>query len=152
MYIFIIFIVAFALYYSGIFGDKKQALKNNEKTEKSAVEIPAQQWETKTDEQSAVSIEVTPIEIGKDAKTWKFSLVFDTHSGSLDDDPTQVAVLMDDNGNTYQPKAWEGPGPGGHHREGILLFDAIFPAPTSIELKIKNVDNVLERSFTWNMR
>ena len=108
-------------------------------------------WETKTDDQPPVSITVTPIQFGADATMWKFDVAFTTHSGSLDDDPTKVAVLVDDKGISYQPTAWEGAGPGGHHREGVLVFKAINPSPKYVELKIKDIGGIIERSFRWNL-
>ena len=59
---------------------------------------------------------------------------------------------MDDKGNTYQSTMWEGSGPGGHHREGILVFNEINPTPAYIELKIKNVGGVPERLFKWDIK
>lgn len=109
-------------------------------------------WETKTDDQPPVTIKVTPVEFGKGAKTWKFQAVFDTHSGSLDDDLLAAVSLVDNKGSAYQPISWEGPGPGGHHREGVLAFEAVNPAPSYAELKIKNVGGVSERLFKWNMQ
>lgn len=109
------------------------------------------QWETKTDNQPPVSVKVTPVEFGKDAVLWKFDIAFDTHSGSLDEDPIKVIMLSDDKGNTYQPIRWEGSEPGGHHREGILVFEAVNPLPSYVELKIINVGNISERLFKWNV-
>ena len=108
-------------------------------------------WETRVDDQPPVTVEVTPIELGKNIGVWKFAVVFDSHSVSLDDDPLKVATLFDDEGNSYQPTAWEGSGPGGHHREGVLVFEAINPAPLYVELKIKDVGGIPERSFKWNI-
>ena len=113
--------------------------------------VPQNQWETKTDDQSPVTVTVTPLELGKDAQAWKFDIVFDTHSGSLDDDLLIAAVLIDDNGAAYQPTAWEGSGPGGHHREGVLVFDVISPTPSQVTLKIKSVGGVIERTFVWSV-
>ncbi len=111
-----------------------------------------QKWETKTDEQLPVTVKVTPLEFGKDTKKWKFDIAFDTHSGSLDDDPLAIATLVDDKSNVFQPNNWEGAGSGGHHREGVLVFDAINPMPLFVELKIKGVGGVSERSFRWNIK
>jgi len=151
LYIFIIPVVLIApfLFYSGAFGSRQ-------KLPAERVEQPTQtgtatgQWETKTDDQPPVTIRVTPVELGKDAKTWKFQIVFDTHSGNLDDDVLVAATLANDKGNVYKSTAWEGPGPGGHHREGILIFNTINPLPPFVELKIKNVGGVTERSFKWS--
>ena len=104
-------------------------------------------WETKIDEQPPVSIAITPRTLGKNADTWEFNIVFDTHSGSLDEDPMEVIVLSD-KGKEYKPASWEGPGPGGHHREGALVFDAVKGA-ASVELKVKNIGGIPGRVFQW---
>lgn len=109
------------------------------------------QYETKKDTQGVVTVEVTP-QISQGNRQWKFDVVFDTHAIELDQDPLQVAVLVDDQGNIFKPTAWDGPGPGGHHREGSLIFDAITPIPKYIELKVKDIGSILERSFKWNIQ
>lgn len=127
----------------------------NRNTEENKVQNTSQQqqtkqggFETKTDEQGQVTVKVTPQTLNGAA--WKFDVVFDTHSVELDQDPTQIAVLIDDQGKEHTPSAWEGAGPGGHHREGVLVFEAISSASASVELKIKDVGGVPERSFQWN--
>ena len=111
--------------------------------------IAQSQWQTKSDEQGSVSVKVTP-QILSGAK-WKFDVVFDTHSVDLNHDLMQIAELTDDKGGAYKPIAWEGGEPGGHHREGVLLFQQINPMPASVELKIKDVGGVSKRSFIWNI-
>ena len=100
---------------------------------------------------ASVTVEVTPLELSKEAKTWNFAVAFTTHSGNLDQDLTKVTVLTDDQGNVYQPTVWEGSPPGGHHRSGTLRFNPINPTPKFIELKVKDVGGVPERSFKWNL-
>ncbi len=129
-------------YYFGVYKNQTPTLQT--------VEVLG--WEAKTDDRPPVSITVKPTEFGKDAITWKFDVVFDTHSESLDQDPTQVTVLVDDKGNVYQPSAWLGSGPGGHHREGTIVFNPIQPLPTYVELKIKKVGGIAERSFRWDIK
>jgi len=107
-------------------------------------------WESKTDNQAAVSITVTSIDISSQSKEWKFDIVMDTHSVELDQDMTESAVLIDGQDKEYKPIGWEGPS-GGHHREGVLVFDPIEPMPKYIELKIKNIGGVNERLFKWNI-
>lgn len=109
-----------------------------------------QTWETKTDEQWPVLVKVTPLEPGARAGQWKFNVVFDTHSAELDFDILQAVSLVDDQGRANSPLAWDGPGPGGHHREGILTFAAINPTPPFVELKIKNIAGIPERALRWN--
>lgn len=109
-----------------------------------------QNWESKTDDQSAVSITVTPIDISPQSKEWKFDMVMDTHSVELDQDLIKITVLVDDRGKEYKPLNWEGP-VGGHHREGVLAFNQIIPAPKFIELKISGIGGVV-RSFSWQFK
>lgn len=127
--------------------------RTNEKDGQNTVEpsLVQKQYETKTDAQGPVTVEVTP-QIFPEDRQWKFEMVLDTHSVELDQDPLQVVVLIDDQGNTFKPISWDGPGPGGHHREGILIFEAIIPVPKYIELKIQNVGNIPERSLKWNIQ
>lgn len=138
--------IAFLLVYFGFLNTKEQP-NNVQPVGQSTKEI--ERWETKTDAQPPVTVSITPVEFGKNTAVWKFDIAFNTHSGSLDDDPLQIAVLADNQGRIYQPTAWEGPGPGGHHREGTLIFDAISPMPPYIELKIKDVGGIPERLFKW---
>ncbi|OGZ09202.1 MAG: hypothetical protein A3D65_03505 [Candidatus Lloydbacteria bacterium RIFCSPHIGHO2_02_FULL_50_13] len=105
-------------------------------------------WEMKTDNQGGVTVKVTPLQLS--GTEWKFDIAFDTHSGSLDQDLMLIATLSGDEGVAYKPVAWEGAGPGGHHREGVLVFDAVNPMPSSVELKMKDIGGVSERSFEWN--
>ncbi len=110
-----------------------------------------QNWESKTDNQLAVTVSVAPIDILSEVKEWKFDIVMDTHSVELDHDLMKSAILIDDQGKEYKPIHWEGSA-GGHHREGVLIFNKITPAPKSVELKIKNVGGVSERLFTWGTK
>ena len=108
------------------------------------------QWETKTDEQANVTVTVIPSDLSVDSKEWKFDVVMDTHSVELDQDMTKIAILIDEQGKEYKAINWEGPS-GGHHREGVLVFEAINPMPSHLELKIKNIGGVPERSFKWDL-
>ncbi len=134
-------------YYFAVYQDGKQYHAQNQTSQQAA----QKQWETKTDEQPPVLVKATPTELGKDAKQWRFTVAFTAHSGDLDQDPLKVVSLFDDKGNVYEPISWEGPGPGGHHREGTLVFNSINPFPKFIELKIKDVGGIPERSFRWNL-
>ncbi len=124
---------------------------NEFRDEGATVELAPSVWETRIDEQPPVIIEVTPLEFGREAAQWKFGVVFTTHSGSLEEDPAVSAFIVDDEGKMYQPMAWEGDGPGGHHREGTLIFNAVDPAPRYIEMKMNDIGGIAERSFRWNI-
>ncbi len=138
-----------ALLYVKIFRND-QLESNASQQAQEPVSTAQSEWETKTDEQPPVTIAVTPIEFGENEALWKFDITLDTHSGSLDNDLLAIATLVDSQGNVYQPISWEGPGPGGHHREGVLIFEAINPLPPYVTLVIKDVGGVPERSFAWN--
>ena len=107
-------------------------------------------FETKTEEQASVTVVVTPINLSPNSKEWKFNVVMDTHSVELDQDMIKIAIIIDDQGKEYKPTFWEGP-IGGHHREGVLIFNQITPAPKYVELKISNIGDVV-RSFVWQLR
>lgn len=90
-----------------------------------------------------VSVKVVPTALSS------YEITLDTHSGELDGDLVVLSELTDDKGNTYKPVSWEGDPPGGHHRSGVLKFKSLSPKPKSIELKIKDVGGIPERSFKW---
>ncbi|MEK7176853.1 MAG: hypothetical protein AAB719_00945 [Patescibacteria group bacterium] len=117
----------------------------------SSVSDTEQKWESRTDNQANVVVTVTPYVLSVDSKEWKFDIVLDTHSVELDQDMAKIAVLVDGNGKEYKAVKWEGSEPGGHHREGVLIFKSTNPLPSYLELKIKNIGGVSERLFKWNL-
>ena len=108
-------------------------------------------WQAKTDDQASVTIVITPLDLSVQSAEWKFNIIMDTHSVELNQDMIEVTVLSDDSNKEYRPIRWEGTGAGGHHREGVLIFNQIMPAPKSIELKISDIGDVA-RSFTWRLQ
>ncbi len=110
----------------------------------------SQKWESKIDDQTSVTVTVTPTDLSTESEEWKFDVVMDTHSVELDQDMTKIAVLIDEQGNEYKALDWKGP-TGGHHKEGILAFSKIMSNPNSIELKISDIGGVV-RSFIWQRK
>jgi hypothetical protein len=106
--------------------------------------------DTKVDTQGAVTITITPLLLSSKDAEWKFDVGVNTHSIELDQDMTKVAVLVDSQGKEYRPLRWEGAGPGGHHREGLLVWKSIVPTPKSVMLKIENIEAPV-RSFVWDI-
>jgi hypothetical protein len=98
-----------------------------------------------------VTIKVTPKAVGPADSRWEFTVIFDTHSAELSDDVTQTAVLITNDGRTLKPASWTGAGPGGHHREGVLSFDAPVPRPSVIELKLARPGESAPRQFRWQL-
>ena len=110
----------------------------------------SQKLETKTDEQASVTVTVTPMDISPQSKEWKFDVVMDTHSVELDQNMIIVATLVADNGEEYKPLRWEGAEAGGHHREGVIIFNQVMPIPKSLKLIISGIGGVM-RVFTWEV-
>ncbi len=104
----------------------------------------------KTNSGNGLAIIARPVDFSFD-KPVKFEIKFDTHQGSLDFDVAKVSVLEDGNGARYTAISWDGSGPEGHHREGILTFPEISGKPPSMKLIIINVYGVNERAFSWGL-
>lgn len=82
----------------------------------------------------------------------KFSVVLDTHSVNLDAYELKALSLMrDDTGLAMQATGAESKG-SGHHREVVLTF----PRPSLdrkwLELVIKDIAGVKERTFRWDRK
>ena len=110
-----------------------------------------QKLRSKVDDQASVTVTATPSDLGTESKEWKFDIVMSTHSVELDQDMTKVAALIDDSGKEYSPVRWEGAPAGGHHREGVLIFNKITPSPKSVELRISDMGGVF-RNFNWQLK
>lgn len=105
---------------------------------------------TQTNSEGSVTVKATPVGI-PDGQQWKFNIVLDTHSDDLSQDLTEAISLTDDKGNLYKAIFWDGSPPGGHHREGVLIFSSISPKPKSISLTVKNIGGIAERIFLWEL-
>ena len=92
--------------------------------------------EAQSNEEGSVTITVLP-RIAEGADRWEFAITLDTHSVELSQDIAAISVLRDDTAGTYAPLVWEGNPPGGHHREGTLVFAPITPVPQTITLDIR---------------
>lgn len=112
----------------------------------------AAQIATQKDSAKGVTVAVTPGNLAAGAKTWDFAIVLDTHSQDLSDDLLQSAVLVDDRGNEHKALAWDGAAPGGHHRTGVLRFNAIEPRPQALELRISRPGEAGARKFRWRLQ
>jgi len=75
----------------------------------------------------------------------------DTHSVNLDGYKfEEIVLLRDDSGKTYALEAVDKPSGGGHHREAVLRFAKVSPEVKMIELVVKDVAGIRERTFYWN--
>ncbi len=102
--------------------------------------------------EAGVTVAVTPQAVAAGAKTWDFQVVLDTHSQELSDDLRKTAVLVDERGQEYRPTAWEGQGPGGHHRSGVLKFAAAQQLPQSLEMRMNRPGEAKPRTFKWQLK
>ena len=113
-----------------------------------AVAAPALQEQSSMD--AGVGIAVTPRALT--GATWTFDVVLVTHSGSLDDDLAKEAVLIADGGAARPAVAWQGTSPGGHHRKGVLSFQAPSEMPSALEVRIQRPGENAARVFRWNLK
>jgi len=99
----------------------------------------------------SVTVKVTYLNPkSKDAP--RFSAVLDTHSVDLDSyELKSLTVLRDDTGKIYPPTAVENKG-SGHHREIVLTFPKMSPESKRMNLVIKDVAGVKERTFRWDLK
>lgn len=105
--------------------------------------------DTQTSDAGRVVVDVTPRSLSGDA--WTFDVALNTHSVNLDYDLTQISALRCDQGQEFAPVAWEGAGPGGHHRSGVLQFAALDHPTSFVELVVRDVAGTPERVFHWEM-
>lgn len=106
------------------------------------------QYQTQTDSQSSVTIDVTPKQLGAEEKNI-FTVSLNTHSVELDFDFTKIMVLKDDLGNLYSALEWTG-SRGGHHLSGDIIFPEINKQAKNIELQINGIGGV-NRVFKWGL-
>ncbi len=103
-----------------------------------------------TTNEAAVTVKVTPRVL--EGATWEFDVAFDTHSQELRDDLLKTAVLIAPDGSQVAPIEWRGAAPGGHHRAGVLRFQAMAPAPAILVLRISRPGEPKPRSFQWKLQ
>jgi predicted small secreted protein len=85
-----------------------------------------------------------------------FRVVMDTHAVDLDGYDLRQLTVLRAGGREVRPSGWDAP-KGGHHREGTLTFPAtladgsptIGPAAGAVEIVIRDVAGVPERTFRW---
>jgi hypothetical protein len=108
------------------------------------------------DEQGAVVVEVTPLNLNTPAEKLEFEISMNTHSVDLSMDLAQLASLETDAGISVDALEWNAPR-GGHHVNGKLLFpstvdgNAVLDGATDITIQIRDVDASL-RTFVWRVQ
>lgn len=97
-----------------------------------------------------VSVTVKP-EVLQVGEKPRFMLTFNTHSEELDFDVSKVSTLIDSDENTYSESMWEGTPAGGHHRNGVLIFNEPLKETSNMTLVISNVAGIEKRVFKWSL-
>ena len=110
----------------------------------------ADAFSSKKSRKNGVTVDVKPMTFAA-GQPAKFEVSMSTHSVDLGEDMAVVSTLRDDQGREYKPVNWDGDGPGGHHRSGVLEFPALEGSPKSVTLVIRNIAKVPERVFEWNL-
>ena len=117
---------------------------------------PSNDSATRIDEQGAIIIEVTPLNLASPKDTLEFDVLMDTHSIDLSMELAMLATLTTNTGITVQATLWDAPR-GGHHVEGKLIFPAtqdgksILAGASKLTLTISNVD-APSRLFEWELK
>ena len=105
------------------------------------------------DEQGAVSVEITPLNLNNAWKSIDFQVDMNTHSVDLSMDLAALATLTTDTGQIVQASLWDA-SLGGHHVGGKLSFPgsaetgSVLEGAKKITLTLLNVDTP-ERVFVW---
>jgi hypothetical protein len=102
-------------------------------------------------DERGVKITVIANNLSEEAAAWDFEVTLETHTQPLNEDLALSSVLIA-NGKQYAPLGWAGAPPGGHHRKGLLRFQAITPRPRSVELQIRLTGDTAPRSFKWLLK
>jgi hypothetical protein len=105
---------------------------------------------TRSDSGGGVTVNVTYPHPQNTEET-RFEVVLDTHAVNLDGyDLETLSLLRDDSGKTYQPVRVENKG-SGHYREITVVFPSVSPPAKRLELVIKDIAGIKERSFLWDL-
>jgi hypothetical protein len=104
---------------------------------------------TQTQSGGGVTVKVTYLN-PKASDDVRFEVILDIHSGNLDGyDLKNLSLLRDEAGKTYEVAKTENKG-SGHHREIVLSFPKPSPETKRLELVIKDIAEVKERTFRWD--
>lgn len=116
--------------------------------------VPGNQ-STRSDNQGAVVVEITPVDLKTSADTLAFDVSLNTHSVDLSMNLAAEATLATDTGRSVNGLSWDAPA-GGHHVAGKLTFPAsvdgtrLLAGASKVTLTIKGLD-APERVFTWDL-
>ncbi|HEU0292755.1 MAG TPA: hypothetical protein VFR47_08455 [Anaerolineales bacterium] len=108
------------------------------------------------DQQGAITVNVTPLNLANPSDQLQFDVALETHSVDLSMDLATLATLTTDTGITIPATLWDAPR-GGHHVAGQLIFPAtkdgksILEGATKLTLTLVNLD-APSRIFEWRLK
>ena len=117
---------------------------------------PSNDSAIRTDQQGAIIVEITPLNLDAPTDTLEFYITLTTHSIDLSMDLATLSTLTTNTGVSVESTLWDAP-LGGHHVEGKLIFPvtkdgkSILEGATKLTLTIINVD-ALTRIFEWELK
>lgn len=109
----------------------------------------------RSDNQGAVTVTITPINLENPGETLNFNVSLQTHSVDLSMDVASLSTLITDTGVSAKGISWDG-AKGGHHVTGKLSFPAsqdgkpVLQGAKTVTITIQNID-ASERTFTWDI-
>lgn len=146
---YIIFLILLFTVFLGILLiNKNKNLPNSNRTT-SSPQAQSKTYETKTDTQGTIEVEVTP-KVLSSKENSTFEVAINNHQVDLNYDLAKIAVLTDDKGNKYLPVSWSGK-EGGHHSAGTLIFGPVLKDTKKIKFLIKDIEGV-DRIFEWVLK
>jgi hypothetical protein len=111
----------------------------------------AQDALTQRNGQGPVTVVVTlgaPPQVGMPIRA---TVVLETHAVALDGVVFEEAVaLRTPEGGEVAPSGVEGASGSGHHRQAVVIFPPV-TQPGTVQVLVKNVGGVAERSFVWEL-
>lgn len=117
---------------------------------------PSVPYAAQTDEQGAVTFEVTPLNLAAPGATLDFDVSMDTHSANLGWNLAAQSTLATDTGREVQGQTW--PVGSGHHYAGTLRFPAqtadgasLLAGAKRLTLTIRSGTDVVKRVFVWDL-
>lgn len=111
---------------------------------------------TRIDDQGAIVVEVTPVNLEGAATQLEFSVALNTHSIDLSMDLASLATMTTDTGLSVAAESWDAPR-GGHHTSGKLVFPLspealpLLNEAGRLTLTISNLD-APSREFEWELK
>ena len=143
----VVFLVGYTIYQENKSPD---TASNEDRLSAATQKIPSSSgtYAEQTDDTGPVSVTVKPLTLPATGE-WKFAVSLQTHSVDLSMDLLESAVLVDSSGNEAKPISWDGDPPGGHHRTGMLSFEALEPMQETVTMLVKNIADVPVREFVW---